>query len=162
MSERSLGLMLLGVTAALFIAMPAWHVARDGGNSYAAHTDLFLENVENQIAAFKTGAEEDGVPVVRPPAGDVFLSARRWSWYPVLELEVGKTYRLHVASADIQHGLHLEIDGAHRLLLPGTVRVIELTPSKAGRFAIVCSDFCGIQHNKMSGFMSVVEAKSKN
>jgi cytochrome c oxidase subunit 2 len=159
MSERSLGLMLLGVTAALFIAMPAWYVARDGGNSYVAHVDLFNENVESQIAAFKSGAEEDGNPIIHPPAGDVFLSARRWSWYPSLELEVGKTYRLHVASTDIQHGLHLEIDGTHRLLPPGTVRVIELTPDKPGRFAIVCSDFCGIQHNKMSGFMSVVEAK---
>jgi cytochrome c oxidase subunit 2 len=160
MSERTVGFLLLAATLVLFAAMPAWRVARDGGNSYAAHADLFIENVESQVAAFKTGAEEDGIPVIHPPAGDVFLSARRWSWYPVLELEVGKTYRLHVASADIQHGLHLEIDGAHRLLPPGTVRVIDLTPSKAGRFAIVCSDFCGIQHNKMSGFMTVVEGKN--
>jgi cytochrome c oxidase subunit 2 len=160
MSERSLSLMLLAATAALFAAMPAWHVTRDGGGSYAAHADLFLENVESQVAAFKSGAEEDGTPIIHPPAGDVYLSARRWSWYPSLELEVGKTYRLHVASVDIQHGLHLEIDGAHRLLPPGVVRVIELTPGKSGRFAIVCSDFCGVQHNKMSGFMTV--AKGKN
>ena len=161
MRERTISTMLLVATAVLFAAMPAWYAKRDGGTSYAMSAEAFIENVEQQIATYKTGAEEDGIPVIHPPAGDVFLSARRWSWYPFLELEVGKTYRLHVASADVQHGLHLEINGAHRLLLPGVVRVIEVTPRKFGRFAIVCSDFCGIQHNKMTSAMAVMEEQKK-
>ncbi len=41
------------------------------------------------------------IPVVHPPAGsDVYLIARLWDWWPMLELEKGKTYRLHLTSMD--------------------------------------------------------------
>ncbi len=51
----------------------------------------------------------DGRSFVHPPAGsDVYLIARLWQWWPMLELEEGKTYRLHLASMDWLHGFSLQ------------------------------------------------------
>ncbi|MDZ7670810.1 MAG: hypothetical protein U5Q16_15800 [Gammaproteobacteria bacterium] len=48
-------------------------------------------------------------PVVKPPVGeDIYLVARLWNWWPIFELEVGKSYRLHIMSMDWQHGFSLQ------------------------------------------------------
>jgi hypothetical protein len=43
--------------------------------------------------------------VVAPPEGsDVYMIARLWNFWPILELEKGKTYKLHLTSMDYNHG----------------------------------------------------------
>ena len=42
------------------------------------------------------------IPVVKVPAGgDGYLIARLWAWYPILELEKGQTYKIHLSSMDL-------------------------------------------------------------
>ena len=43
-----------------------------------------------------------------PPGSDVYMYARLWEWWPVLELERGQSYRLHLSSLDWQHGFSLQ------------------------------------------------------
>ena len=48
-----------------------------------------------------------------------------WEWWPIFELQVGQTYRMHIASIDWQHGFSLqpklERGGAARLLHGGVM-----------------------------------------
>ena len=90
------------------------------------------------------------IPVVAPPAGaDVYLIARLWDWWPILELEKGKTYRLHLTSMDYQHGFSLQPENINVQVLPGYEHVLTVTPNRSGVYAIVCNEFCGIGHHKM-------------
>ena len=93
-----------------------------------------------------------GYPVVAPPAGsDVYLLGRLWEWYPILELEKGKKYRLHLSSMDWQHGFSLQPENINVQVIPGYEMVITVTPNKTGEFAIVCNEYCGINHHQMLG-----------
>ncbi|TAN62268.1 MAG: quinol oxidase [Magnetospirillum sp.] len=113
----------------------------------------FASSLEAMIAAHGTGREAEGLPVIRPPAGDVYLMAERWRFYPALELEAGRHYRLHVASADVVHSLVL--DGRDRLLIPGEVTRVDVVASPELGLP-QCAEFCGNGHYKMKGAISVV------
>ncbi len=102
--------------------------------------------------------EEQDVPVVRPPPGsDVYLLGRLWQWWPILELERGQSYRLHLSSIDWQHGFSLQPTNINIQVHPGYEHVLTLTPTQSGEFGIVCNEFCGIGHHTMTGRIHVLE-----
>jgi hypothetical protein len=110
---------------------------------------LFQGDAEDGRPVHGTETEQK-IPVVAPPAGaDVFLIARLWDWWPILELEKGKTYRLHLTSMDYQHGFSLQPENINVQVLPGYEHVVTVTPNRSGVYAIVCNEFCGIGHHKM-------------
>lgn len=142
---------------ALMVAMPTWRYDdRPEFPRYAISTDAFEAKVDAMVRDHATGAEEDGMPVVHPPPGDVYLLARRWQFYPVLELEAGRSYRLHVASVDVLHGFH--VDDVDVLLVPGAATVVPFNPGASDRPVIQCSEFCGLRHNRMTAWVRVVPA----
>jgi cytochrome c oxidase subunit 2 len=103
------------------------------------------------VDQYKVREETDQkIPVVRPPEGsDVYLIARLWQWWPILELEKGKTYRLHLTAMDYQHGFSLQPENINIQVLPGYEHVIKVTPNRAGIYSIICNEFCGINHHTM-------------
>jgi hypothetical protein len=64
--------------------------------------------------------------VLRPPAGsDIYLMARGGKWWPVVELEPGASYRLHLSAADAPSRfaiaaaqLAVEVHPGYELVLP--------------------------------------------
>jgi cytochrome c oxidase subunit 2 len=161
----ALGLVILALVA----AMPAWRGYPPPAQvrSYAISAADFAAKVEAQVKAHATGeviVERDhlgnqvgeDIPVVRPPAGDVYVQAKRWAFGPILELRAGETYRLHVASIDILHGFHLT-DDLDLLLVPGEAQVFEVRPVDGERMVMQCSEYCGIQHNRMKATVRVLE-----
>ena len=50
----------------------------------------------------------------------------------MLELEEGKTYRLHLASMDWLHGFSLQPENINIQVHPGYEHVLTMTPTKAG------------------------------
>ncbi len=148
---------LIGVGAvliALFLAMPAWRgLPQAAFESEAVDDPAFEAEVDAMVARYGVG-EEEGVPVVRPPPGDIYLTAQRWRFWPNLELQAGAAYRIHVASRDIIHGV--VIGGHEALLVPGRAAVLSVTPAEPGRITLVCSEYCGIEHNKMRTWMTVL------
>lgn len=101
---------------------------------------------------------EDGVPVVRPPGGsDVYLVAKAWQWTPLLELQKGQTYRLHLSSADYMHGFSLQPGNLNLEVLPGYDYVATITPDKAGEYTIICNEYCGPGHQLMVSKLVVTE-----
>jgi cytochrome c oxidase subunit 2 len=145
----------------MFVMMVYWHingkqnlsneVYRTTTEMFQAKTDAFVK--ENTIRTEKNLANPtDEMPVVKPNAkGEAFLLARLWSWYPILELEAGKTYKIHMSSVDYNHGFSLQPININIQVIPGYEHVVKMTPTKAGTYAIVCNEYCGIGHHSMLG-----------
>lgn len=144
----------------MFFMMIWWHAVgqqnlsneayRINGEDYAKKAQAFAEQ-------YKVG-EQGGIPVVQPPPGaDVYVIARLWQWWPILQLEKGKSYRLHLASLDWQHGFSLQPVNINLQVHPGYELVTTIVPKDKGEFTIVCNEYCGIGHHLMVGKLLVVE-----
>lgn len=136
------------------IAMPYWYLfgkQNSAGESYRVTPQEFRDRVDRFVETNRVG-EIQGVPVVQPaPGGDAYLRAQMWTWYPILKLQKGQTYRLHISSVDLQHGFSLLPLNMNFQILPGYDHVLTLTPTSSGEFSIVCNEFCGIGHHMMTG-----------
>lgn len=135
-----------------FFSMPLWHIfARQNtpNEYYRVTPDQYVTTANAFIQKYQVGTE-GGLPVVRPPEGDVYLIASQWQWSPILELEAGKTYRLHLSSRDVQHGFSLLPINMNFQVVPGYDYVLTITPT-AGTYTIICNQFCGLGHYQMSG-----------
>jgi len=146
----------------MFFMMPYWHIVGEqnlNNEAYRIKLDVFAERTEAMVDKYTVREEGDtGVPVVHPPAGsDIYMLARLWEWYPVLELEKDKSYRLHLSSVDWQHGWSLLPENINIQVHPDYDMVITIKPNRAGEYAIVCNEFCGIGHHTMVGKIHVVD-----
>ena len=144
----------------LFAMMPIMH-ARGGQNvSGIRHTvepAAFQRRVGEFIAAYQVRTE-NGYPVVAPPPGsDVYLMGSMWAWTPVLQLEKGVEYTLHISALDVNHGFSLLPLNVNLQIVPGYDYGIRVTPTASGDFRIVCNEFCGIGHHIMVGRIIVTD-----
>lgn len=146
----------------MFATMIYWHIAGEqnlSNEAYRVKPEAFVAKAEAMAVQYKV-REEAGIPVVRPPAGaDVYLVARLWEWWPILELEKGQSYRLHLSSLDWLHGFSLQPTNINIQVHPNYEMVVTLKPTEAGEFGVVCNEFCGIGHHQMLGKIYVVEKK---
>lgn len=138
----------------MFFMMPYWHIFGKqnlSNETYRVKPEMFQRAAEEMVAKHQVRTETaENIPVVAPPAGsDVYLIARLWAWWPILELEKGKTYRLHLTAMDYQHGFSLQPENINIQVLPGYEHVVTVTPNRSGSYAIICNEFCGIGHHKM-------------
>ena len=144
----------------MFFMMPYWHVYGKqnlSNEAYQTTPDQFRAKVDTMVEQFKVG-EEAGIPIVRPPAGsDIYMLARLWQWYPILDLEKDKSYRLHLSSLDWQHGFSLQPVNINLQIVPGYEMVLTITPDQLGDYAVICNEYCGIGHHTMLGKIRVRE-----
>jgi cytochrome c oxidase subunit 2 len=146
----------------MFFSMIYWHLYGKqnlSNEAYRVRPDVYAAKVEAMVEQYQVREEGDtGLPVVHPPAGsDIYMLARLWEWWPVLELEKDKSYRLHLSSLDWQHGFSLQPTNINLQVHPGYEMVLTITPDKSGTFSVVCNEFCGIGHHTMIGRIHVVE-----
>jgi cytochrome c oxidase subunit II len=69
---------------------------------------------------------------------------------PVLELPVGRLVQLHLISNDVIHSFWVPNFIEKRDLIPGVDNKIDVRLTKTGEFAGVCSEFCGLDHYRMT------------
>ncbi len=74
-------------------------------------------------------------------------------------MEKGHNYILHLYSTDLQHGFSFQPQNINIQVHPGYDMVLTITPDKAGEYAVVCNEFCGIDHHTMVGKIHVVDKK---
>lgn len=146
----------------MFFTMIYWHIAGQqnlSNEAYRVDPDSHLLKAEEMADQYTVREEGDsGIPVVRPPAGsDVYLVARLWEWWPVLELEKNQKYRLHLSALDWQHGFSLQPENLNIQVHPNYDMVVTIEPNKTGTYSIVCNEYCGIGHHQMVGRIHVVE-----
>jgi cytochrome c oxidase subunit 2 len=138
----------------LFAMMPLWHWKGGQNPSFETYRITpadFQKKVDAFVEQGKVG-EDKGVPVVAgKPGEDVYMLGRLWVWYPVLRLQKGQTYRLHLSSMDLVHGFSLFPLNLNFMVLPGYEYVLTVTPTEKGEVYAVCNEFCGIGHHQMVG-----------
>ncbi|MBF0171341.1 MAG: hypothetical protein HQK87_09705 [Nitrospinae bacterium] len=117
----------------------------------------FMEATLKGERAWADG-KRDGVPRIAPPPGsDIYLMANRYDWRPALKLTAGGTYRLHLSSADVLHGLLAPSLGWRFEAAPGYERVVTVTaPDVPGTHLLLCDEFCGDGHHLMTSRIEVV------
>jgi len=144
----------------MFFMMPYWHMVGNQNLSteaYKVTPDAYEAKVDAFVEKYQVREEGDtGIPVVKPPAGgDVYLLARQFEWYPIVELEKGQNYRIHVSSMDVQHGLSIQPANINIQVHPYYEMIFNATPTDAGEYGIVCNEYCDIGHHTMLGKLYV-------
>lgn len=144
----------------MFFTMIYWHGYGQqnlSNEAYKTTPEEYAAKADAMVKAHQV-RDEAGYPVVHPPVGsDVYLIARLWQWWPILELEKGQSYRVHMSSMDWQHGFSLQPTNINISVHPGYDMVVTMAPNQAGEFGILCNEFCGIGHHTMVGKIYVVE-----
>ena len=146
----------------MFIMMPLWHIYGKqnlSNEAYRTTPQAFLAKTQAMVDQYTIRTETEAkLPVVRPPPGsDVYVLGRLWQWWPLLELEKGQTYRLHISSMDWQHGFSLQPVNVNLQILPGYEVVLTITPDTGGEQTIICNEYCGLGHHNMTGKIYVTE-----
>lgn len=165
--EKMWAWICVATAAVLFLMMPLYNIAghqNPSHESYRITPEKFHELTEDFVAKnkvrdetvkqlFGTTEVERKVPVVRPGPGvtDVYLRARAWEFYPILELEEGREYRVHMSSMDYQHGFSLQPQNINFQILAGYDLVVTMTPRETGEFYVICNEYCAIGHHAMIG-----------
>ena len=138
----------------MFAMMVGWHIwgkQNLSTETYRTTPEMFTAKAQAVVDKFTVRTETaDKIPVVAPPPGsDVYLVARLWNFWPIIELEKDKSYRLHITSLDYNHGFSLQPANINIQIVPGYEHVVTVTPNQAGTYSVVCNEYCGINHHTM-------------
>jgi len=77
-----------------------------------------------------------------------------------LHLPVGKPVKLLLRSIDVLHNFAVPQFRAKMDLVPGLVTYIWLTPTRTGKFDLLCNELCGVAHFAMRGKVVVEEERA--
>lgn len=146
----------------LTLMMPLWYYMGKQNvptETYRTTPADYGNKVNAFVDQYQIGTDEaTGMPIVSAPAGsDLYLRAMKWQWYPIMQLEKGQEYRLHISSMDLNHGFSLQPVNINLQVVPGYDYVATITPTSSGNFTIVCNEFCDVGHHTMTGKIIVVE-----
>jgi cytochrome c oxidase subunit 2 len=97
-----------------------------------------------------------------PAAGEaiqVQATARRWSWWfdhpggrgsAELHLVAGRPAEIVMSSVDVVHSLYVPEFRLKQDLVPGRYTRMAFTPTLAGTYPVLCAEYCGTDHSRMS------------
>jgi cytochrome c oxidase subunit II len=72
-----------------------------------------------------------------------------------IEIPVSVPVTFRITSQDVIHGFEIAGTNANAMAIPGYVSQFTITFPKAGQYAIVCNEFCGLMHHMMVGHLTV-------
>ena len=75
-----------------------------------------------------------------------------------LHLPIGKPVKALLRSVDVLHDFYVPEFRAKMDLIPGMVSYFWLTPTRTGKFDILCAELCGVGHPLMRGKVVVDQA----
>jgi cytochrome c oxidase subunit II len=120
------------------------------------------------LGAAAMSNQQDPAAASAPPLGAaqeervIQVVAKRFTFEPArVEVTEGERVKLVVSSGDGVHGVEIKKFKVNKKIPRGGEPVtIEFVASATGEFPILCSEYCGKDHDDMKG-MLVVAAKSK-
>ncbi len=160
---------------------------RSGGSSPAGLPPQTRENIPLEVAytaipllivialfVVTLRAQRPVTRVSGSPGVRVEVTAFQWGWRfaypahdvtvlgdsntpPTLVLPLGITTRLELASPDVIHSFFVPAFLEKKDLVPGTVNRMDVTPTRVGRYAGYCAEYCGLDHTRMTFDVEVVE-----
>jgi cytochrome c oxidase subunit II len=111
----------------------------------------------------------DFVWLKTPPAEamDVYVMGKQWMWkfsYPdgpnaidVLRVPANRPVRLLLTSRDVIHSFFVPEFRLKQDALPGRYTQTWFTPTRVGRFQVLCAEYCGVDHSVMRGEVVVMD-----
>jgi cytochrome c oxidase subunit 2 len=96
------------------------------------------------------------------------VTARQFAWlfqYPngvatgTLRLPRGRDARLELQARDVIHSFWVPQFGQKQDAVPGEVTKVTVTPTKLGKFPVICTELCGLGHSLMRTQVEVMEPK---
>ena len=114
-------------------------------------------------AAHSAGSGQDAPPAQSQEPRVIEVIAKRFAFEPAeIEVTVGEKVTFAVRSADGVHGIEIKKFKVKKEIPRGAEPVmIEFTAKEAGRFPIVCSEYCGDGHDDMKGTLVVKARESQ-
>lgn len=98
----------------------------------------------------------------------VYVVGKRWMWkvehaggqreINALHLPVGQPVELLMTSEDVIHDFSVPAFRIKHDVLPDRYESLAFTPTKIGTFHLFCTQFCGLDHAKMTGEVVVLSA----
>lgn len=92
------------------------------------------------------------------------VTARKWSWWfdhpggkgaGELHLVAGRPVELVMSATDVIHSLYVPEFRVKQDAVPGRFTRLNFTPTVAGSFPIVCTEYCGTDHSRMTSLAVV-------
>ena len=79
-----------------------------------------------------------------------------------LHLKIDQPVKINLRSLDVIHNFYVPQFRAKMDTLPGIVSYYWFTPTKTGKYEILCAEFCGTGHYAMRGIVLVDDEKDYN
>ncbi|MDQ2872129.1 MAG: cytochrome c oxidase subunit II [Candidatus Eremiobacteraeota bacterium] len=78
-----------------------------------------------------------------------------------MHLPLGIPVTLHVTSYDVIHSFWVPDMRIKADMVPGIINTLRFTPTKVGRYEIICTEFCGTLHGEMNKQYMVVDSPAQ-
>jgi cytochrome c oxidase subunit 2 len=119
------------------------------------------------IGLFVWGADVY-VRTQRPPPSDVeiYVVGKQWMWkighqggrreIDSLHVPTGRVVRLTMTSEDVIHSFFVPAFRLKQDVLPGRLTTMWFRATKPGRYRLFCAEYCGTEHSRMIGEVTVL------
>ncbi|HET9580927.1 MAG TPA: cytochrome c oxidase subunit II, partial [Usitatibacter sp.] len=101
-----------------------------------------------------------------PSAMPVWVVGKQWMWriehangrreIDELHLPAGRPVKLVIATEDVIHSFFLPAFRLKQDAVPGRYTTLVFTPTREGTFELRCSEYCGTDHARMGGTVTVM------
>jgi cytochrome c oxidase subunit 2 len=107
--------------------------------------------------------------LTRPPKGamEIHIVGKQWMWKALhvngareineLHVPVGRPVKLIMGSEDVIHSFFIPEFRVKADVVPGRYNTMWFTASKAGKYHIFCTQYCGTKHSNMIGWVTAME-----
>src|SRR5678815_84098 len=96
-----------------------------------------------------------------PTHYELHYVARMWRFEPEdAVVPAGSTVDIYVSTPDVVHGLILLGTDLNLMAVPGVVNYTRVRLEKPGNYQLLCHEFCGTGHERMTTNIRVVDAET--
>lgn len=102
-------------------------------------------------------------------ANEIFVIGKQWMWHiqhtngirenNEMHIPVDEPVRLTMISQDVLHAFYIPEFRLQWHVVPGRYTSYWFTPTKPGKYHILCAMHCGTQHSEMGGYVYVLPKK---
>jgi cytochrome c oxidase subunit 2 len=99
-------------------------------------------------------------------ATEIFVVGKQWMWQMYhangvrelnqLTLPIGQPVRLTMVSQDVIHAFYVPAFRIQYYVLPGRYTAQWFIPTKTGTFLLLCNQYCGMDHSRMVGHITIL------
>ncbi len=98
---------------------------------------------------------------------DIYVTGKQWMWkiqHPTGQREInelhvptGRAVKLILASEDVVHSFYIPAFRLKHDVVPGSYQTYWFEATKPGKYHLFCAEYCGANHSKMTGWVTVME-----